>query len=256
MYLPASPFISRQMRLSIGFFIRQSFLSKFVLLLCVLPVKINRFDLAFVGIILSYHAVTEFVSWYHGAALPRPGYLALLAAALSIVLKEGIFQYTRRKGKALNSPALEANAWHHRSDAFSSLATLIGIGGAILLGNRWTVLDPLASALVAFFIVRIAWKLLKEGFGDLMEASLPEETEKEILDVITSFPDVSDPHNLRTRRIGDHYAIEVHIRMNGDIPLVQAHSRAHHIETALKEKFGENTHVVVHVEPTKPFVKY
>ena len=175
---------------------------------------------------------------------------------MSIVLKEGIFQYTRRKGKALNSPALEANAWHHRSDAFSSLATLIGIGGAILLGNRWTVLDPLASALVAFFIVRIAWKRLKEGFGDLMEASLPEETEKKILDVITSFPDVSDPHNLRTRRIGDHYAIEVHIRMNGDIPLVQAHSRAHHIETALKEKFGENTHVVVQVEPTKPFVKY
>ena len=225
--------------------------------------KFETFAQAVVGIALLavaggifYHAVTEFVSWYHGAALPRPGYLALLAAALSIVLKEGIFQYTWRKGKALTSPALEANAWHHRSDAFSSLATLIGIGGAILLGNRWTVLDPLASALVAFFIVRIAWKLLKEGFGDLMEASLPEETEKEILDVITSFPDVSDPHNLRTRRIGDHYAIEVHIRMNGDIPLVQAHSRAHHIETALKEKFGENTHVVVHVEPTKPFVKY
>ena len=203
-----------------------------------------------------YNGAEQLTAWFRGADLPKPGTLALWAALASILLKELVFQYTRRKSKTLQSPALEANAWHHRSDALSSLATLLGIGGAILLGDRWTVLDPLASMLVACFIVHVAWKLFKACFGDLMEASLPDDVEQEILDVINSFPDVSDPHNLRTRRIGDHYAIEVHIRMDGDIPLVKAHSRTHHIELALKEKFGEKTHVVVHVEPVKPFVKY
>ncbi len=202
-----------------------------------------------------YDAAVHLMKWFGGENLPKPGMLALWAALASIILKELTFQYTRRAEKALHSPALEANAWHHRSDALSSLATLIGIGGAILLGDRWTVLDPVASILVTLFIVRVAWKLLKECFGDLLEASLPEEVEKEILDVISSFPDVSDPHNLRTRRIGSRYAIEFHIRMDGDIPLVKAHSRAHDIEKLLKEKFGDNTHIVVHVEPVKSIPK-
>ena len=202
-----------------------------------------------------YDAAVHLMKWFGGENLPKPGMLALWAALASIILKELTFQYTRRAEKALHSPALEANAWHHRSDALSSLATLVGIGGAILLGDRWTVLDPVASILVTLFIVRVAWKLLKECFGDLLEASLPEEVEKEILDVISSFPDVSDPHNLRTRRIGSRYAIEFHIRMDGDIPLVKAHSRAHDIEKVLKEKFGDNTHIVVHVEPVKSIPK-
>ena len=202
-----------------------------------------------------YDAAVHLMKWFGGENLPKPGMLALWAALASIILKELTFQYTRRAEKALHSPALEANAWHHRSDALSSLATLVGIGGAILLGDRWTVLDPVASILVTIFIVRVAWKLLKECFGDLLEASLPEEVEKEILDVISSFPDVSDPHNLRTRRIGSRYAIEFHIRMDGDIPLVKAHSRAHDIEKLLKEKFGDNTHIVVHVEPVKSIPK-
>ncbi|MBR1538772.1 MAG: cation transporter [Bacteroidales bacterium] len=203
-----------------------------------------------------YHAAGTLADWFRGADLPKPGLLALWAAALSILLKELTFRYTRRKGRQLDSPAVEANAWHHRSDALSSLGTFAGIGGAILLGERWTVLDPLASLVVAFFIVRVAWKMLRECFGDLMEASLPPEVEKEILDIVTRFPDVSDPHNLRTRRIGNRYAIEIHIRMDGNLPLVKAHSRAHYIEKALKDRFGPQTHVTVHVEPTKPFPKY
>ena len=202
-----------------------------------------------------YHAAVDLIAWLHGADLPKPGALALWAAMISIVLKELTFQYTRKKSDTLQSPALEANAWHHRSDALSSLGTLVGIGGAILLGNRWTVLDPLASVVVACFIVHVAWKMLRECFGDLMEASLPEDVESEILSIISSFPDVSDPHHLRTRRIGNHYAIEVHIRMDGDISLVEAHSRAHDVEEALKKEFGGDTHVVVHVEPAKPYKK-
>ena len=207
-----------------------------------------------VGIV--YNGAKDIIAWIRGAELSKPGMLALWAAAASIVLKELTFRYTRHKGESLHSPALKANAWHHRSDALSSLGTLLGIGGSIILGNRWTVLDPIASLLVACFIANVAIKIFRESFGDLMEASLPEDVEKEILRIISSFDDVSDPHNLRTRRIGGHYAIEVHIRMDGNISLLLAHSRAHYIEKALKDEFGQDTHVVVHVEPTKPFVKF
>ena len=203
-----------------------------------------------------WHAGDLFFSWLHGAELPRPGMLALWAALLSVVTKEWVFRYTRKQGRKLDSPVLEATAWHHRSDALSSLGTLAGIGGAILLGRRWTVLDPLASLIIAGFIVGVAWKLLRQGLGDLMEASLPEEVEQEIRQIILSFPDVSDLHHLRTRRIGGHYAMEFHIRMDGNIPLVQAHARAHHIEEALRERFGPETHITVHVEPVKPFEKF
>jgi cation diffusion facilitator family transporter len=145
---------------------------------------------------------------------------------------------------------LEANAWHHSSDDLSSLGTLVGIGGAILLGHRWTVLDPLASLVVTFFILRVAWKLLRQGFDELMEASLPEEVESEILAIVNTFPDVQDPHHLRTRRIGSRYAIELHIRMDGSTPLSIAHTRTYEIEQALRQRFGTDTHVTIHVEPT------
>ena len=202
-----------------------------------------------------YNGTRNLISGFHGEDLSKPGMLALWAAVVSIVLKELTFHYTIRRGRKLDSPALEANAWHHRSDALSSIGTLVGIGGAILLGDRWTVLDPIASVVVGVFIVHTAWKMLKQCIGELTEASLPEEVEKEILDIVNSFNDVSDPHNLRTRRIGNRYAIELHIRMDGRISLVEAHSRAHYIEKALKEHFGPDTHVVVHVEPAKPFDK-
>ena len=201
------------------------------------------------------HGVKDMLRWFQGEELPAPGMLALWAAVISIVLKELTYQYTVRRARNLQSQALEANAWHHRSDALSSIGTLVGIGGAILIGDRWTVLDPLASLVVGIFIVVTAAKLLKQSVSELMEASLPQEVEKEILDIVNGFPGVYDPHNLRTRRIGNHYAMELHIRMDGDISLVQAHDRAHCIEAALKDHFGPETHVILHVEPTKPFDK-
>ena len=207
--------------------------------------------LAVVAVGIGYRAAVAMLFWYHGGALPAPGMLALWAALVSVVLKELVYQYTVRRGRSLNSPAVEANAWHHRSDALSSLGTLLGIGGAILLGDRWTVLDPLAGLIVSLFILRVAWKLLKQGLDELLEASLPEEVEKEILDVVTSFPDVRDPHHLRTRRIGSRYAIELHIRMEGSLSLAVAHSRTCEIEQALKARFGDATHITLHVEPTK-----
>ena len=202
-----------------------------------------------------FNACRMFVSWCKGTDIPEPGMLALWAAVVSIALKEIIYRYTIYKARKLGSQVLEANAWHHRSDALSSVGTLVGIGGAILLGERWTVLDPIASMVVGLMIVRLGWRLLKECIDDLMEAALPEEIEKEIYEIVNRYPDVSDLHNLRTRRVGNRYAIEFHIRMDGNISLNQAHSRAHYIERALRARFGENTHISVHVEPTKPFEK-
>ena len=173
------------------------------------------------------------------------------AALLSIVCKEGLYQYTAQRGKTLSSQALVANAWHHRSDALSSIGATVGIGGAILLGHRWTVLDPLASVVVGAMLIKVAVDLLRTSMGELTECSLPEETEREIADIVSAFPDVVEPHNLRTRRIGNRIAIELHVRMDGNLPLREVHDRATAIEHRLKERFGAATHVSLHMEPIK-----
>jgi len=205
---------------------------------------------AAVGIIVS--GVMALIDWAGGAKLKAPGQLALWAALLSIVVKEVLYQYTAYKGKRLNSQAVVANAWHHRSDALSSIAAAIGIGGAILLGDRWTVLDPIASIVVGLFLVKVAVGLLRTSIGELTEGSLPQETEQEIEDIITSFSEISEPHNLRTRRIGNRIAIEAHIRMDGNMPLRDVHIITSQVEQRLKERFGEETHITLHMEPVKP----
>ena len=192
--------------------------------------------------------------WLHGEQLEAPDMLALWAALISIAVKEVLYHYTIARAKALNSQAMMANAWHHRSDALSSIATAVGIGGAILLGDRWTILDPIASMLVGLMLVKVAIELLKTSVGELTDSSLPEETEKEIEAIIMEFPDVTEPHNLRTRRIGNRIAIETHIRMDGNISLHESHERATAIERRLKQRFGGKTHVTIHVEPKKPKV--
>ena len=201
------------------------------------------------GIVVA--GISKLVAWWHGEQLVMPGTLALWAALLSIVVKEGLYHYTVRMGKALDSQAMIANAWHHRSDALSSIGAAFGIGGAILLGNRWAVLDPLASIVVGLMLAGAAVELLKTSVGDLTEQSLPRDTEDEILRIIQSVPDVRQPHNLRTRRIGNRIAIEAHVRMDGHLPLSLVHERATAIEHALKHRFGPDTHVSIHMEPVK-----
>lgn len=203
---------------------------------------------AAIGII--YGGAVKIADWLGGQQLEAPGMLALWAALLSIVLKEAVYRYSMVKARQLNSQAVEANAWHHRSDALSSVGTAIGIGGAIFLGQRWTVLDPVASVIVGAFIVKVAVELLRRGIGDLLEQSLPDEIESEILQLAATVEGIAEPHDLRTRRIGNHYAIELHILVDGDIPLREAHDRASEVEELLKRHYGEDTHVVVHVEPT------
>ena len=187
--------------------------------------------------------------WLEGEQLEAPGTIALWAALLSVVLKEGVYRYSMIKARQLNSPAVEANAWHHRSDALSSIGTAVGIGGAIFLGQRWTVLDPIASVVVGIFIVKVSVSLLRRGIGDLLEQSLPDAVEEEILQMVAALPGLSKPHDLRTRRIGNHYAIELHILMDGNITLREAHDKASEVEETLKSHYGQETHVAVHVEP-------
>lgn len=186
-----------------------------------------------------------------GEMLPSPGKVALVAAVASIVLKEWAYRFTVKVGKRCQSEAVVANAWHHRSDALSSVGTMIGIGGAILLGNRWTVLDPLASIVVSVFIVRAAWQLMMESMRELTEASLSDEDEAVIMHIAAGEPGVSEVHNLRTRRVGNRIAIEMHARMLGSTPLVEAHLHATAIEHRLKEHFGPDTLVSIHLEPVK-----
>lgn len=204
-----------------------------------------------VGIGLLVSGATKVADVIKGVVLPAPSIIALVAAAVSIVAKEILYRYTVRVGKNLNSQAVVANAWHHRSDAFSSIGTLIGIGGAILLGEKWRILDPLAAIVVSAFIIKVAAELIKPCIDELLERSLPAETEKRILDIIVSFPEVSSPHHLRTRRIGNHIAIEVHLRMDGKTSLEDAHTVATNVEKQLKSEFGPDTHIGIHMEPVK-----
>ena len=193
----------------------------------------------------------KLLAWWGGAELESPGWIALWAAVLSVVIKELLYQYTARRGRKLDSQVMIANAWHHRSDALSSVGAAVGIGLALWLGQHWAVFDPLASVVVGLMLMKVAYELLKTSINELTESSLPAETEQEIEQIILSFGDVRQPHNLRTRRIGNRIAIEAHVRMDGRLPLETVHERATTIERKLKERFGNNTHVTLHMEPVK-----
>lgn len=207
--------------------------------------------LLFVGLGILINSTKSIIDVIQGKELAAPSMLALVAAIASIISKEILFQYTRFKGKKLNSKAVIANAWHHRSDAFSSIGTLIGIAGAIFLGTSWRVLDPIAALVVSLFIIKVSIKLIKPCIDELLEKSLPKEIEDKILDIILAYPEVSSPHHLRTRHIGNNIAIEIHIRMDGSMPLKEAHDITKKIEQSLKNEFGPNTHIGIHMEPRK-----
>lgn len=207
--------------------------------------------LLFVGIGIFADSASGIVGFMRGERLEAPGMLAFVAALVSVLSKEAVYRYTVIKGRRLNSKAVIANAWHHRSDALSSIGTMAGIGGAIFLGNTWRVLDPLAALVVSLFVIRVAWQLVKPSIDELLEKSLPKEMEDTITAVILSFKGVRSPHHLRTRYIGNTIAIEVHIRLDGSMTLNEAHDITKGIEAALKEKFGERTHIGIHMEPWK-----
>lgn len=204
-----------------------------------------------VGLGVLWSGGSEIVRWWQGETLRAPGIIALGAALLSLLSKELLYQWTVRQGRRLRSAAVVANAWHHRSDALSSLGTTAGIGGAILLGEAWRVLDPLAAVVVSVLILKVAVQLFVPSMEELLEKSLPKEEEKEIRAVILEQPGCTDPHNLRTRRIGNYCAIDVHFRMDGRTTIDEAHRATREIEDRLRERFGPQTLITTHVEPIK-----
>lgn len=205
-----------------------------------------------VGVMMGYNAVVKIVDVVkNGTELASPGIIALAAAVLSIVLKEWMFHITRKVAREVDSPAVEANAWHHRSDALSSVGTAIGIGGAVLLGSKWAVLDPIAALVVSVFIVVQAAKILSDAIGQLMEKSLPRDVEQRICEIVYEEEGTSDIHHLRTRKIGSQISIELHVRMNGYLTLREVHDKSIAIEKRLRAAFGDSTYINLHVEPLK-----
>jgi len=197
------------------------------------------------------NAAKSIIAVCHGEEIPSPGVIALVAAMVSILAKELLYQYTIRVGRMVDSPAMVANAWHHRSDAFSSMGTLIGIAGAYFLGDKWIILDPIAAIAVGIIIMKVSWDLVAPGMNELMDKSLPLKVEEEILGIITADPEVSCPHNLRTRQMGSMKIIDAHIRVDGEMTVNRSHDITVAIERALKEKYGPDTLVTIHVEPVK-----
>lgn len=204
-----------------------------------------------VAVMLFVGGVKDIVAVARGRQLAEPTMVALIAAVISIIAKELLYHYTVKCGEKLNSQVVVANAWHHRSDAFSSIGVLAGVGGAMFLGGSWAVLDPIAATIVSLFIVKVAYSLLMPSLEELLERSLPKDVEQRIEQIILSVDGVSSPHHLRTRRIGSAYAIEVHIRMDGNLTLTQAHAVTTAVERLLKQEFGDSTHVGIHTEPVK-----
>jgi cation diffusion facilitator family transporter len=202
-----------------------------------------------VGVGICVGSAQEIAAIIRGEAVAHPEFIALIAAVLSIVVKEWLYRYTAKVGKATDSPAVIANAWHHRSDALSSIGALIGIGCAYVLGGKWSIADPIAAIVVAAMILKVAIDLLRKGFYELVDGALPSEVEEEIIRIITEDAAISHPHNLRTRRIGATIAIEVHIRVDGDMSVRESHSLTESIERRLRERFGEETMIAIHVEP-------
>ncbi len=204
-----------------------------------------------VGIEILADSAEKIAAVASGEVLPRPGVIAIIAAAVSIIAKEALYHYTVRIGHKVDSPSVVANAWHHRSDALSSVGALIGIGMAYFLGEKWRIADPIAAIVVAALLLKVAYDLCRTALAELLEKSLSKEVEEEILSIISATPNVYKPHNLRTRRIGANIAIEVHIRVDGAMTVHDSHEISRDIERALRHRFGEQTAVAIHIEPIK-----
>lgn len=184
-----------------------------------------------------------------GESVEAPGMIALWAALLSIVSKEILYRYTAVQGRKLDSPMMVANAWHHRSDALSSVGSLLGIGGAILLGDKFVILDPLAGCVISIFIIVMAVRMSIPAIKELLDVSLPDEMEDEIERTAKGVPGVADLHELKTRREGPGIVLEGHLVLHSDISLEQAHSISKQVERALRDRFGDSTQISLHLEP-------
>ncbi|MBQ7898444.1 MAG: cation transporter [Bacteroidales bacterium] len=202
-----------------------------------------------VGAKLMADGVASIIGVMNGNSIPLPGSIALWAAIGSIIIKEILYHATIRTARRTDSPVVFANAWHHRSDALSSIGALTGIAGAMILGEKWTILDPIASCCISIAIIVVAVKMSLPSLAELLETSLPEEIEKDIISIANSVQGVENIHELKTRRNGISYIIDAHIVVDPHISVTEAHNIATDVENALKEKYGNETQINIHIEP-------
>lgn len=184
-----------------------------------------------------------------GGEVSSPGMIALWAAVASIVLKEILYRYTIIQGRALNSPMMIANAWHHRSDALSSVGSLLGIAGAIFLGDKFVILDPITGCVISIFILVMAVKMSVPAIKELLDVSLPDDVEEKIEATAKSVKGVVDLHELKTRREGPGIIMEGHLVLDSDISLKEAHNISKKVEESLRKEFGPETQISLHLEP-------
>lgn len=202
-----------------------------------------------VGARLMAEGIEKVMFVINGGSLEVPGRVALYAALISIVAKELLYQWTASVGRKYNSPAVTANAWHHRTDALSSIGAALGIGGALAFGGRWAVLDPIVGCIISIFIIYIAVKMSLPALSELVEASLPEEVENEISDIILSVEGIDDAHDMKTRKSGPDYIIDTHILVRPDMTVLEAHDLADEAERRLRARYGKSTQISIHIEP-------
>ena len=200
------------------------------------------------GIFIS--ATGNIIKVIDGHSLSEPRWIALIVAAISIITKEWMYRYTVSVGKRINSKLLIANAWHHRSDSLSSVGAFLGIAGAILLGGTWRVLDPVAALIVSLMITKIAISLVRESLEELLERSLDDKTVSRIREIVKGTEGVADHHKLRTRKVGQCIAIDVHVNVDAMLTVAQSHDIATNIEKNLKKIFGKETIISIHIEPS------
>lgn len=184
----------------------------------------------------------------HYSELQIPGILALFAAIVSIVSKEGMYWYTRYYAKKIDSSALMADAWHHRSDAFSSIGALIGIAGARL---GFPVMDSVASLVIFVFIVKAALDIFKDAMDKMVDHSCDEETEKQLYDCVMKNEDVMGIDLLQTRMFGNKIYVDVEIQADGSYTLQEAHDIAEAVHDEIEQNFPKVKHIMVHVNPVK-----
>ncbi len=201
------------------------------------------------GIGIGYSAVESIIAFFEGQSIERPGLIAIFAAIISVLIKEFMYRVTARRAQELDSKALLANAWHHRSDALSSVGALIGVGCARFLGEGWRVLDPVTAVIVSIIVIITGGGILLDAMKELLETALPRDVEERIIRIICEVPGVCNPHKLRTRRVGHAYSIEVHIEVSPDMTVKDSHDIATDVQNVLEAEFGVDTFSIVHVEP-------
>ena len=201
------------------------------------------------------HAISRIIYFYKTSNYEIPGKITIIILFISILLKEILAKYTIKEGKRLNSIILEANAHHHRSDVYSSVAVFIGIGFSIIFGGKWVYMDPLSAIVVSFFVFKAGIDIFRRSAEELLDTSLPEEYIRKIINEVEKVKGAMRPHNIKARKVGDIYSIELHIEVEPHLSIREAHDIATEVEKKLKNIFGERALTNVHVEPAKTQVK-